>query len=289
MPAQGNYIYDGDVDNWADLTATITGTGIAFNDNTPSADTITDTGTGFLTAGFVAGMRILISGSTSNDALTYMIASVVAGTITLISTDELTDELAGATVTITSGERQETIERIENLIEQITKDRFYAKAFVIYKNGNDNDQLFLGLIPDILTVTEILISGVELTSSWWTYNANSVYLDPEAVTVEAGDRAELHLRLKYKRKLFPKGIGNIKITGTMGWSSCPLQIKKAAVMLCQAENDITLYPGYGSFKSEKLGDYSYTRGEQTKVLSGIDRIDKLLYNFIRRKPMMGAV
>lgn len=72
---------------------------IAFNENTESADTITDSGNGFLTAGFQAGDQITVSGSASNDG-TYVIASVTAGTITLLARNDLATEAAGATVQI---------------------------------------------------------------------------------------------------------------------------------------------------------------------------------------------
>ena len=72
---------------------------IAFNDNDPSADTITDSGNGLVTAGFEAGDHIVVSGSTSNDG-TYLAATVVAGTVTLDPADTLTDEVAGDLVTI---------------------------------------------------------------------------------------------------------------------------------------------------------------------------------------------
>ncbi|KKM92275.1 hypothetical protein LCGC14_1220060 [marine sediment metagenome] len=191
----------------------------------------------------------------------------------------------------TEYDRQQIINRVEDLINKITGDYFVSTAFVIYRNGNDNDFLDLGLKPDILTVTEIKISGVELTSSWWTYNTEAVYLDPEAVTSEEGDMAELHLRLKYKRRLFPRGNGNIKITGTYGWSSIPSRVHQAAIILCKANNDPALYPDFDSrLKSEKLGDYSYTLSEgTTKYSTGIDEVDDLLREYIRKKPMLGAV
>lgn len=74
---------------------------IAFKDNTNDPDTITDSGSGFLVAGFQAGDQITVSGSTSNDG-TYTIASVVAGTITLLARNELTTEVAGSTITLTA-------------------------------------------------------------------------------------------------------------------------------------------------------------------------------------------
>ena len=77
----------------------ITGTGIAFVDGGGGADTITDTGNGFVAGGFHDGDVIDITGSTSNDG-SQTIVSVVAGTITL-ATGTLTAEGAAATVTIT--------------------------------------------------------------------------------------------------------------------------------------------------------------------------------------------
>jgi len=76
---------------------------IKFDDNGDDPDTITDSGTGFVTAGFVPGDKITITGSTSNNG-DYTIGSedtdVTAGVLTLIATDELTTEAAGDDVVI---------------------------------------------------------------------------------------------------------------------------------------------------------------------------------------------
>jgi hypothetical protein len=70
---------------------------LAFVDSDP--DTITDSGSGFVTTGFAAGDIIAVSGSSKNDGI-YTVATVVAGTITLIATDELTAEAAGSVIGI---------------------------------------------------------------------------------------------------------------------------------------------------------------------------------------------
>lgn len=185
--------------------------------------------------------------------------------------------------------KQEIVDRAEQLIENITKDYFYRKAFVVYRDGNGKDKLFLGFNPHILSVSEVLLSGIELDLSWYTFNIDSIYLDPEAAT---GDELpELLLRMRYKTRLFPKGMGNVKVTGTYGWSDCPPAIKQAAIILCRYENDPTLYSvRSGNLKSEKLGDYSYTLSDNVsaKGITGIDVVDKLLTNYIRRRPIMGA-
>ena len=192
--------------------------------------------------------------------------------------DEVSDE-----------EKQAIIDRAEQKIERLTKDFFYAKTFAKYFSGNGKDRLFLGFTADIISVTEILVAGTELDTSWWTFDENSVYLDPEAVSGGIGDLAELHLRLKTEKVLFPRGMNNIKVTGTYGWSTCPAAIKLATVMLCKAEMDDSLYTRYGDFKSERLGDYSYTRGDDKRtVSSGILEVDNQLKEYTRRKPIMGV-
>lgn len=72
---------------------------IAFNDNGDDPDTITDTASGFLTAGFAAGDMIEVTGSGSNDGV-YEIVSVTAGVITLGTDPRLMTEAAGASVVI---------------------------------------------------------------------------------------------------------------------------------------------------------------------------------------------
>src|SRR3990167_5852210 len=79
-------------------------TTIAFVENSADADTITDSGNGFLIAGFQPGDQItVVSTSGLNDG-SYVIGSVVAGTITLLARNDITTETAGAagTVTITA-------------------------------------------------------------------------------------------------------------------------------------------------------------------------------------------
>ncbi len=70
---------------------------IAFVDG--AADTITDSGSGFVVAGFEAGDQLVVTGSASNDG-TYVVDTVAAGTIILKDNENLTDEVASATVTL---------------------------------------------------------------------------------------------------------------------------------------------------------------------------------------------
>lgn len=89
--------------NWYSLyatriftTTTYTASTITFNNANP--DTITDSASGM--GSFTAG-EILISGSSNNDG-TYTVDTATAGTLTLQSSDSLTAEAAGNSITITA-------------------------------------------------------------------------------------------------------------------------------------------------------------------------------------------
>jgi hypothetical protein len=68
-----------------------------------SSGTITDSASGFVTAGFAAGQSLIVEGTSNNDGI-FTIASVVAGTITLSASDTLVDESAGTDFTLHGGE-----------------------------------------------------------------------------------------------------------------------------------------------------------------------------------------
>lgn len=75
-------------------------TTIAFVEGNNDSDTITDSGNGFLIAGFQPGDTITVSSTSGVNDGTYVIATVVAGTITLASLNDLTTETAGAAGTV---------------------------------------------------------------------------------------------------------------------------------------------------------------------------------------------
>ncbi len=256
------------------------------------------------------------------------------------------------------------IQMVEASIEEVTHDYFYANAFTLTLNGNGKDQLFLGVIPDILSISELLESEVILNTNLFSFDNDSVFraalataqtqsiegitlsstdpvevnlvghgfitgetarlismegntpsldgeyavtkVDDDNLTLNGTDSsdysgsftsgtivfatlAELHFLTGTPQGFFPKGTMNIKITGTYGWATCPEAIKQAAIIMCRFENDGTLYNAAGDFKSEKLGDYSYTRMDTEKYLTGILQADRKLRPYIRKKAILGAV
>ncbi len=78
----------------------------------------------------------------------------------------------------TEAQKQAIIDKVEQIIDKVTGSHWCATAFDIKLNGNNKNRLFIPLETDILSVTQILIDCVDLDSSYWTYDINSVFLDP---------------------------------------------------------------------------------------------------------------
>jgi len=374
MAVEGNYIVESDVDNWADAVSSTeefattdvntTTDAITVVNDIDTASLIRFSTTAALPAPLIAGTAyyaINVDATHIKVAATAVLAA--AGTQL-----DITDVGSGThTLDVGAGDseadRQAIIDSIENLIERATHDYFYAKSFTAVLDGNAKNRMFLGLLPDILSVTEILLSEVTLSTSLFSFDTDSVFQaalttsqcksisdvtlsgsDPVSlevtahgfVTGEAGrliqmtgitpsldgeygitkvdadnltlngtdssdysgsfssgticfaTLAELHYLTGKGTGVFPKGSMNVKVTGTYGWTVCPAMVKQAAVILCRAHNDETLYTRYDDLVSDKQGDASYGRGDKA-YLTGIHEADRLLQPYIRKKPIMSAV
>jgi hypothetical protein len=99
----GIYSYSGEFvvnGNFALYTAHITADTIALVSGSP--DTVTDSGSGFVTAGFTDAMSIIIEDSAADDG-GYLTTTAVAGTITMDEDVSMTGEAAGTSITIHGG------------------------------------------------------------------------------------------------------------------------------------------------------------------------------------------
>lgn len=292
MSAEGNYIVESDVPNWPDSvsqTGTFVATDVSVANNTlvvdinvPTGSLIRLTSNGTLPAPLVYGTAYY---AINVNATTIKVATSPVNAAAGTAVDITGTGSVGATHTISVGEgssesdRQEIIDRVESLIESITKDYYYAKTFSVYLDGNGKSRLFLGFTAKILSITKIEISGIELPSSYYTNDDWSVYRDPDA----ADDLAEYHLMIKYEDVLFPTGKGNILVTGTIGHATCPPAIKHAAIILCRNINDSTLYQNYSpEYTREKIAE-DYDNEKTTRFITGVVEADTILMPYIKKK------
>jgi len=119
--------------------------------------------------------------------------------------------------------------------------------------------------------------------------SSSIYFDDISIKHKEGagvSDPEYLYRMRTKGALFPRGYSNVRVVGTYGWATTPEAVKQAAVIFCEAENDPTLYPK--TFKSEKIGDYSYTKADEFKWVTGIYDADLLLQNYVSRRMVVVA-
>ncbi len=241
--------------------------------------------------------------------------------------------------------KQDIIDRIEAMVEQIAHDYFYPKNFDIRINGNGKNRLFFPFRQKVIYVGTLEISDIAVASSEWNHDEDSIYLNLLA--------AELFESEYDVTELFPKGNNNIHLIGELGWpekldidtvigtyevgetitggasgataivkevastylkiagrsstnfnnneqvvggtseatadvdntngavNDPPKAIKQACVILAEREVDPTLYTGYSNLKSEKLGDYSYSRNG--KYQSGVLEADRYLIPYINKR------
>ena len=128
-------------------TVSITADTIAFVDSNP--DTITDSGNGFLDAGFKPGV-ITVTGSVNNDAnYTIDAAGVAAGVLTLIGGDTLIAEAAGALVTITQ-ENTQIVRTLELSAQVLMQEVDSKRGFQTVVNSGITIA-FVNSNPDTIT------------------------------------------------------------------------------------------------------------------------------------------
>lgn len=192
-----------------------------------------------------------------------------------IDEDDVCNWVNGAT----EADKQAIIDQSERMIEKITHDLFYSKAETLIRDGNGKSRLFIGIPYDLLTVTAITIFGVAVDTDLFTFDKDSVYADTDA------DIGTVDPNFPFGSRIFTKGTNNVDITCTVGHATVPAAIKNAAIILCRYENDSTLYCSNTMNEMEKFGDSTIKRG---KFMTGVLDADRLIYRYIKRKPVLGV-
>ncbi len=160
------------------------------------------------------------------------------------------------------------IKSVEERIHKLTKDFFYPKVFGVNLDGNGENILNLNLIPNILSVTSVKISGVALSESYYTHDKLSVFLDSTSITSEAELR--YMLRRSQGMALFPTGFRNIQVIGTYGWSE-RLDVDNVSGIFIVGE-EITAPSGASATITEVEDDWLKIAGRSTTDFSNEEQI-----------------
>jgi len=171
----------------------------------------------------------------------------------------------------------------EQIIEKVTNTHFYEKDLDLCMDGNGKNRIHPPVTESILSISSVKICGVTLPEDFYTYDEHSIYLDCGVSGAGVGDPELTYIltTTSLGDNLFPRGLNNICITGKYG-QAVPEPIKKACKILIEEENDPGTYTKT-LFKSEKIGKYSYDRGdieETIPILSGVMEADVILKHYI---------
>ena len=158
---------------------------IAFVDGGASDDTITDSGEGFVTAGFVVGDEITVEGTTSNDG-TYTLTGVAAGTLTLASGSLGGSESAGTVFAIAAAQGGSL------------KDTMRNGVLKIYSGSQPAD-------------ADTLASGTHLATI--TVSSGAFTAGAETNALEFGDADDGEIEKASGEVWSGEGL----VTGTAGW------------------------------------------------------------------------
>ena len=119
---------------------------------------------------------------------------------------------------ITDEDKLDAIERSEAEVERVTKDVFYEAPFDVFKDGPGADFIELYFRGRIQSVSAIYIEGIVMNAVNYSHNAHVVHRSN--VGIESDDYLR-YLRNRRRRygdaALFPEGMGNLEIVGTIGW------------------------------------------------------------------------
>lgn len=131
-----------------------------------------------------------------------------------ISEDDVGNWPAG----ITDEDKLDVIERAELEVERLTKDVFCEQPFNIFRDGDGADFLSLNLRGRIQSISAIYHLGVAMNAVNYSFTANVIHRSASGI---GSDDYLRYLENRRKRLgdrgLFPEGLGNLEIVGTMGW------------------------------------------------------------------------
>ena len=186
---------------------------------------------------FATGQRIQVSGSTSNDGYYNITTGGVAAEI--VTTEALTDEAAGDTVTITDvtdplndSQMESVIEGISRAIDKHCKRRFYTTDSdeTRYFTARYTDKLYPG---DVLSITTLKTdAGADGTyEDSWTEDTD-FYLEPLNASLDSEPYTRI---VKHSLGSYSLPVGIVKgveIIGKFGYASTtPDNINEACLLM----------------------------------------------------------
>lgn len=123
-------------------------------------------------------------------------------------------------------------------------------SYTEYHDGANRPRIWLKHRP-VVTVTSVTINGTALDNSnndAWTVNTDT----GELIRGDGQDDPRF-------ASWFPRGTRNVVVVYTAGFSAVPSGVQRAALAWLKTLSDVGRVGG--AYKSESIGEYSYTAGD----------------------------
>ena len=183
-----------------------------------------------------------------------------------ISEQEYTDEQV-----------ERAIEECEALFEKLTGRKFYRRTLTIKVDGTGSNLLYLQEYAPIVSITSLKINGDTIPSDFY-----GVYEDH--IKLKTGMKSIYWGRTGYMK--FPVGVQNVEIIGEFGYEETDEVFKLVKRAIREMVKMSLKGQLFASYKSEKIGDYAYDRGDKQVVIS--DEVDKII-RLLKIKIRMGVI
>lgn len=232
-----------------------------YNENSPSADTITRSTGSFSSEGFTAGMTLRVTGTSNNNG-TYTIATVATLTLTLSSDDDLTAEgPVSSTLTGTTGYATSDVLRIKYTpsgATGLTLETHSGFVLKIYKYGKTP---FVGA----LSINAAVNSGVAMLPDTYQSESNESTAvsdgTQKVVFVESSSLAQSHSIIKFTTGTGTLNVGNT-VTGTGGATGVVEEIiegdSTGGTVILKTRNSTAYVNGDSLTESGSSSDWSAT-------------------------------
>ena len=167
-------------DRRSELMPSMTATTISFHEGDPSTtnlehnDRLQDTSGSFLSEGFKAGMKVTITGSTSNNVSSALIVTVTADTILFAPSVDLASEAAGDTVTIAGdlvADDEFSLGAFSTTTGFPAAVAFFEQRLVFASTSSNPQTLFFSVAGDF---TDFAIGTLDDSALVYTIGSNQV-------------------------------------------------------------------------------------------------------------------
>lgn len=201
--------------------------------------TISDTARGLRR--FRAGQRLQVTGTVSNNTF-FTVVSVASTGLSLVVSETVTTEAAGASVTITDTSDvfddamlERAIEAASRAIDDHCDQGAGRRRF--FKNGTAEARHVSPLFEDEITVDDLVsVSSLKTDDDGdgvyeTTWTTADYVLQPRDAGVESPARPYRRIALsKTQSLIFPIGADTVELTGVFGWPAVPTQVTMACLL-----------------------------------------------------------